>query len=985
MTIFNKITKKENSLRTAIKNGLYSNPSNFTFDKVINKKTSRFITHLNANKLIDSGKASLSDFLIPSNFITYNRIFINNKANQTIINNMKKNKFITYTVTASDAVDGNGFFSIYNAVQKKGISGNVKVTFKPNTPEEQIRFYKINGRLLSQIFKYDEGLQINLEDVEQNQKIIFEKINNDEITSTYATQEFLDGKNFHCLLDPIKSHFENLKLPKKKNYVEIIDNYKKIYSNGIPEKDIQHVCNVLHISIEIFDLFNRQTLNFSSTNSRHKFCFINQRYNHLELLNNYSLDTKTATLLNNDELKNKYDELLKNGENPLYQTDINNQITCIYSANKGVFSLNDPFKVARDKFNNSINLSFVKFTTEDKNIFNFLSKSSRTTTHQLFNPLYNFSEEEEQWKCIYNLNELKEYDLKKAYSQFQKNKYYIGFPSKLTNFQLINQLATKEFLEQNIGYFFINKINYSKLSENTFKFFKSLNISNGIYSTPELLLFQNHGLEFNIYYGLWSIVPYHFEFSPEMLESGYYKKWTGGLNMFSSKIKYYQKRLPSQEKFLGHILNSYCEEISIFSDIILFEREKKYKSTYGHIGGFLTAYTRSMMIEELLTHDFNDILALKLDSFICKNHVKPNNDLFIQKPVKVLNKNGIPFMNFSPIYTHSYEILTPPKSIFNNMYNSRVNLLKGQGGSGKTHFILTEQGFLDKFYSAVPWRLCVEKSKEYNIKSVSFASLIGKEFNDKKHLAYFQDPQINPTKHTPSNIIIDEMTMLTNDDIKKVSQLYPYSKIWFVGDVSYEGKAYQTTFGNNTFDLSNMNIINFDIDYRSKCDELKTLKLKLREFRELPISEPEQILEIYKFIKSKFAILNLVEVKDIYNVNDWILCSTKKSDNSRSKKINDVINGEKYRVISHSKKDIFNRLSGNNDYYLNGDWIINQKPNISESRYEKSNASTIHAIQGLTIEEDKKIFIDLNHLFDVNLIYTAISRARKINQLYFFR
>lgn len=1010
--IFNKKTKSENSIKTAIKNGILTNPENFTFDKIINKQTKRFISHINANRLIADNKASFSNFIIPPNFIVYNKIYINNKANKTIIQKLKneevvkqqqarkktviselkqKQKRIVYKVKAKDSVEGGGYFTIYNLVKRLGIQGEIKVIFKPNTPQEQTRFYNIDGRQLHRIFKYDSELQIDLEDILNNEEVIIEKISNNELTSTYANQKFLDApdKNYHCLLSPIKAHFETLTTrTKTKNYIEIIDSYIEKYSSGIPESEIQNVCDNLNISIEIYDLFKRHTLNFYSKNSRNTFCFINQRFNHLELLNNYSLDVKNAKLVSKDELKSKYEDLILKGENPLYKCNYNDEITAIFSANQGVYYLDDPFKIARDNFNKSIGLNQLKFSTTEENIFYFLKYGSRTTTHQLFHPIYDYRGD--TVKVIYDMKDYKEYDLKKAYSQFKTSKQYLGFPSKLTNYQLINQLATKEFLTKNIGYFFIDSIDYSKLSTNTLKFFKALGVSSGIYSSPELLLFLEHNLKFNLEYGLWSVVPFHFEFSPEMLETGYYKKWTGELNMFNTSIKYYQKRLPNQEKFLGHLLNSYPEEISVFSDTIIYSKPIKTLKTFGHIGGFMTAYTRTIMINELLNHNYKDILALKLDSFICKKDITPNNPLFVEKPVRVLNKNGFPFMNLTPIYFNgNLYIPTPPTSKYDERFSNRVLCLNGQGGSGKTHYVLTNEGIIDKIFSAVPWRLCVEKQKEFNVKAVSFACLSGKEFvaNDKvkKSLCYSEDKEINPSLHTPSNIIIDEMTMLTNDDINKVISTYPYSRIWFIGDVSSKGKAFQTTFQNNYFNLSKMKLITFSNDYRSKCDKLKELKLNLRKFRELELTEDEQILEIYKFIKSNFTIKKLEDVKSLYNVNDWILCSTKEGDKSRAKIINNVIDGEKYRVISHSKKDVFNRLNGNTEYFLNGDWIIGTKPNIPESRFEKTNASTIHSVQGLTVEEENKIFIDLNKLFDVNLIYTAISRARNINQLYFFR
>jgi ATP-dependent exoDNAse (exonuclease V) alpha subunit len=44
---------------------------------------------------------------------------------------------------------------------------------------------------------------------------------------------------------------------------------------------------------------------------------------------------------------------------------------------------------------------------------------------------------------------------------------------------------------------------------------------------------------------------------------------------------------------------------------------------------------------------------------------------------------------------------------------------------------------------------------------------------------------------------------------------------------------------------------------------------------------------------------------------------------------------------------------------------------------------TTHSIQGETIET--KIFIDCSKMFDSRMFYTAISRARKLDQLYIIK
>ena len=52
--------------------------------------------------------------------------------------------------------------------------------------------------------------------------------------------------------------------------------------------------------------------------------------------------------------------------------------------------------------------------------------------------------------------------------------------------------------------------------------------------------------------------------------------------------------------------------------------------------------------------------------------------------------------------------------------------------------------------------------------------------------------------------------------------------------------------------------------------------------------------------------------------------------------------------------------------------------------YTNSLFRTIHSYQGRQLTKDNKIIILLNSLFDFNLLYTAISRARRLSQIIIF-
>jgi hypothetical protein len=108
--------------------------------------------------------------------------------------------------------------------------------------------------------------------------------------------------------------------------------------------------------------------------------------------------------------------------------------------------------------------------------------------------------------------------------------------------------------------------------------------------------------------------------------------------------------------------------------------------------------------------------------------------------------------------------------------------------------------------------------------------------------------------------------------------------------------------------------------------------------------------------------IGISDVITIYDEKDICLTYTKEK-----RKGYDVLKGEKYLITV------------SNDKYNRGDIVyVMPKGKI----YEKTNAFTTHSVQGETFYN--KIFIDIEIIYSNNLrlLYTAISRAKKIDQIY---
>ena len=99
-----------------------------------------------------------------------------------------------------------------------------------------------------------------------------------------------------------------------------------------------------------------------------------------------------------------------------------------------------------------------------------------------------------------------------------------------------------------------------------------------------------------------------------------------------------------------------------------------------------------------------------------------------------------------------------------------------------------------------------------------------------------------------------------------------------------------------------------------------------------------------------------------YNVEDLIITKTHKNKDFYSQKYKDI---EKY-IVKENTRD-----------YSNGEIVIGKKPEGVYS--ELQHAFTIHSIQGETCKTN--LYIDINKMNSLKMLYTALSRAKLFSQI----
>jgi hypothetical protein len=350
------------------------------------------------------------------------------------------------------------------------------------------------------------------------------------------------------------------------------------------------------------------------------------------------------------------------------------------------------------------------------------------------------------------------------------------------------------------------------------------------------------------------------------------------------------------------------------------------------------------MIEQLLKMNINQLIRVCCDGIYFFGETEINSIFAYKTKMTFNNEAGTEYCSG----LHNF--------IGNNWGQKREHnkneLHLGEGGSGKTHFNLNDNGLIRPMFLAPSWKLARAKERETGIRCSVWAR------------ALTDDPErINYIKQNANVLIWDEVSMMTEESKKFIFENYENMKNIFCGDLGFqlpciEGEPLEPT----GFD----EIKHHYQDHRCKCPILKEIKRQLRKFIEQKYSTYEiNIWCVCKFRELKRAI-NKKKLQELYDIQDMILVGTNYLKDAYTKMFTGKFKDDKYYITS------------NNRLHSNGEILIGEKPEKTDC--EVRHAFTTHSIQGETASH--KLFIDASKMFDSRMFYTAISRARTIEQIY---
>jgi hypothetical protein len=704
---------------------------------------------------------------------------------------------------------------------------------------------------------------------------------------------------------------------------------------GVDEKKIQEIADKLQVHIEINQPFQKKFIVCKSNKKAlTTFRFINTKLNHIDL---NEVVNKEPIYLEYNELQELFKEYSDDEDLFFTYTRGRTGYTSI-STLKNTYKINNDYREFIDNFEreNKINECYLDDYRDVE-----VSKYVRNATH--FNHTVDFKELRDDFGDL-KYEGYNHIDMKGAYKNAFMCAYYKGYLGKITDFRPTDKIV-------DIGIYTITniKLNATLHAYNDIMFIYRDGLS---YPSPELEYLLDNGCTFDITMGCWGST-IDFKLDSDMWsekDNGvkYYCKYVGSMySALNKKDSFYMRGEPAYLSNMISIIDydsySWFEE----SSEVKVNYDRTYNKHLSHIASFVTSYTRINMLEQLSTMKIDDVLRVCVDGiyyygdYECKNifRDKPNDD----GSPNLIKKNyccGSYISNFS---SGDYKC----EGLYKEHNKTELHL--GCGGSGKTYSQLVDKGFVRPLYLAPSWKLAINKKKELDCNSKVWYSILS------------GDPEeYNKVLKNYNVLIIDEVSMLCNTSKNKILERFKDCKIIMCGDVGFQldGFSVDEKIKFEPFKLTGFDkVITHNENYRVKD---KKLLFHLNHIRELLSYGRNADDAIYEYVNDNFNHIKEEDMK--YVVEDMILASQH------------TIKDEYLEKYNHLDKWYIKKT---NKIYCKGDIIIGDKPDVE---CVKQHAFTIHSIQGETASN--KLFINLTNMRGGKMIYTALSRAKYLDQIY---
>lgn len=788
--------------------------------------------------------------------------------------------------------------------------------------------------------------------------------NKNEYIRLIKAQQFKESVTNTCVYDGLLDYAKNQKHKHMKALYNKLINNKDKYAKMYKYDDLRELSADMKISITIKDLVNGNDVHITSPMARNNVKFINSRYNHLDLYQTSGDITYVSA-----------DEYAKQKETADYYVE---SFSTLYLLDKTI-------KVEPDEFKKSYNKWVDKYDLKNKKI---LCNSDMNK----FLDTYDFS----MFRTVNNIKNKKvnELDVRKAYYNYDKTNYYRGLPSGSFLLFKCDEKFEYSKLEDMVGFF---NITITK-SNNEFEklgFHKDQNYTL-FTSEIDVLLVMSHKIKFVFNYAMISPrfdAPFDDSMKQKTCEGvSFYSKSVGFMLIDDDKIITKIKSNNINQDFINLISDKNKDTYVNGNYAILKERDDN-ASTNRHIGYAIHAYVKSLILRKIFDIGVENVLMVRLDSIVYKSDGNNyEDDQFRNKKIDTnisdilgytysvdsdldygiepLNntENDIDYEDDDvKFYNNNTKIIDYVDNIFtptNEYIYKRLVFLGGKGGSGKTYSALKTSNMETRniCFTTHCWNLISEQKSKYPIHGLSLHKLLGYigEAKYEKH-------RINSIRY----IVIDEATLIDESTINDIIKDYPHLFIFVIGDIDPDGFYYQCSTQNQVIrNFDKFQYVTYTKTYRFD-DELNR---KLDDLRTFMKQNPNNIHHLNKYIKKNWAD-NIKDINTIkYNDNDIGISSL----NELNQKNNSGLSN--HFIANGAKPKYWIKNTRYERGQLRGQYLGHNIPD--HKNYEMTLFKTIHSYQGCQLPDDNtKIIICIDSLFDFNLFFTALSRARNLNQI----
>lgn len=802
----------------------------------------------------------------------------------------------------------------------------------------------------------------------------YKKIENDN-TQLSLLQKYAFNNTGTCVYTGLLEFFSKYLDSKSKHAIAIynkLNNNPNKYAKSYTIEEMEILGQDINCSFTINDLINNKDIEINKNSfNKYNIPFVNTRYNHLDLLKCVSdvQEVSTDYYEHSKEIAPFYIERL----GTLLTLDGN------YKINNEYHGVVNEWK---EKYN--INSCSIEINSDINKFINCYDDK----VHRFFNNKMEIKDD------LYN-----ELDLKKAYYNYSKCDYYNGLPSgayiSCSGDGMTDKIFMDQFNHKLVGFYEVIVIH----DNDTLDYLGMKNRTKHILfsSTIALLL-----IEYNIKFIYLNYVispaidaPFNENFlkyvdNDELKEKDagggvrVYCKLIGCMMIENTNFIINVKPNKNDKEFYKTLRQK--ENIFMIDDVYKIVKTQTQPKSLKHMALSIHAISSTLIIQQLLKMNKNDIYGVKVDSIVFKkgaqfNYVKyfKSEESLFKPPASANIENMLlnedyedctkfTVINeyFKPYFKESNNKINFDKSFCGEHITRRVIMLGGAGGCGKTHSILSSKNFMmdDLLFTSTCWELIQGKVDEFNITGISLPKLSG-EMNGKTV------EKFNSNKY--KYIVNDELTLQSEKGVNSIITDNPNKFIILMGDIDKDGFYYQCSIGGNVFSPSRIGTdklqyikytknYRFDEPFNNKINDLRAFMNKNRGKTDL----------LYNYVKKEFngCFKKFKEIN--FNENDVGISALK------------PIGKDGKCLYSHHfyKKGVKEQYYIKDTYYKKGLYRgakLDEEPD--NKNYTNSLFRTIHAYQGRQLTQDNKIIILLNSLFDFNLLYTAISRARRLDQI----